>query len=536
MLKILVQNGQSVKAGQPLMYLDSRDVQKSLRDAQISLESAKLSMAKFIQPADGLSVLQSENSLIAAKESKDKTIDNLNQTYGDAYNSISNAFLNIPAIMTNLYDNIYSYKIGESERSVGSKQTNKDALLNTVSVISDVDKLNILKTNAENDYNSARVKYDTNFNNYKALTRFSEQSEISNLLNETIEDVKIISQAQKSEVNLYDAWIDSRTKQNQTIFSQVLSIKSQLSSDISQLNSIMSSLSSLQQSIKNYQSSIADSERTIEEKTQSLANLKAGPQTLDIQSQQLSLKQKEIALADTQEKLADYTVRAPFDGVVAKINVQKGDSLSSGSAAITMITNQQTVEISLNEVDVSKIKVGQKVNLTFDAIPDLNITGLVADVDSIGTVAQGVVTYNIKISLDTQDERVKSGMSVAASIITNIKQDVLRVPISAVKSNGGGQYLEMPTEDVAETSLDLNTGIILKNPTKQQIVETGLSNDTEIEIVSGLNEGDKIIIRTITSAATKTTTQATSLLQQVGGRAASGGTGGARNFGGAAGR
>jgi HlyD family secretion protein len=103
----------------------------------------------------------------------------------------------------------------------------------------------------------------------------------------------------------------------------------------------------------------------------------------------------------------------------------------------TLITKQKIAQVSLNEVDITKIKSGQKVNITFDAIENLNITGQVLDVDLVGTVSQGVVSYNVKIGLDIDDERIKSGMSVSASIITDIRQDVVSVPVTANKNPCG---------------------------------------------------------------------------------------------------
>ena len=102
----------------------------------------------------------------------------------------------------------------------------------------------------------------------------------------------------------------------------------------------------------------------------------------------------------------------------------------------------------MNEVDVAKIKVGQKTTLTFDAIDGLSIAGEVIDIDAVGTVTQGVVNYNVKIGFDTQDERIKPGMSVSATIIIEVKQDVLLIPNSAIKSAGEAYYVEMPTEKI----------------------------------------------------------------------------------------
>jgi HlyD family secretion protein len=108
---------------------------------------------------------------------------------------------------------------------------------------------------------------------------------------------------------------------------------------------------------------------------------------------------------------------------------KKGESISSGGTVATLITEQQVAEISLNEVDVAQVEVGQKVTLTYDAIEDLQISGSVAEVDLIGTTNQGVVSYTVTILFDTQDERIKPGMSVSATIITEIKQEVIVVPV-----------------------------------------------------------------------------------------------------------
>ena len=125
--------------------------------------------------------------------------------------------------------------------------------------------------------------------------------------------------------------------------------------------------------------------------------------------------------------------------------------------------------------------------MTFDAIDGLDITGQVADLDTIGTVSQGVVTYNIKIVFDAQDDRIKSGMSTNAIVITDSKTDVLYAPNSAVKTDASGGNYVQTLDDSGQP----------RNVT----VKIGLVNDTDTEIISGLNEGDKIVTQTVSSSA-----------------------------------
>ena len=165
--------------------------------------------------------------------------------------------------------------------------------------------------------------------------------------------------------------------------------------------------------------------------------------------------------------------------------------LVGGSAIATIVTKQQIAELSLNEVDAAKIKLGQKAIMTFDAIDGLEITGRVADLDTIGTVSQGVVTYNFKIVFDTQDSRVKSGMSVNATIITDSKTDVLSIANSAVKTDANGGYY-VQTLDAA-------------GQPQARTVQIGLANDTSMEITSGLSEGEIIVTQTVSSSNTTAT-------------------------------
>ncbi len=267
-----------------------------------------------------------------------------------------------------------------------------------------------------------------------------------------------------------------------------------------------------------YQSALQNQKQT---------NSESEVSVLNIEAKELAIKQRENALLDAKQALADYSVFAPFAGTVSSVPVQKGEPVSSGTVLATLITQKQLAEISMNEVDVAKIKLEQKATLTFDAVPDLSITGLVQEIDSVGTISAGVVTYNVKISFDTEDDRVKPGMSVSASIITNVKQDVLIVPNSAVKSQNGASYVEMFDMPLPAPTNGL-LGSISKVAPNQVPVEVGLSNDSQTEIISGIKEGDEIVTRTILPTSAKPVASAPSLFGSTGGQRGGGNAGGAR--------
>lgn len=237
---------------------------------------------------------------------------------------------------------------------------------------------------------------------------------------------------------------------------------------------------------------ITVAEAKIEEAKQALENTKKGANKDDIRVQEINVSDKQSKLNDLISQRSKYSITAPKDGTVAIINYTEGEKISgtgsatSSTALVVLISQTKNATIAVNEVDVPKISLGQKVNLTFDALPDLNMQGTVTSIDLIGTASQGVVSNNVTISFDTQDARIKNGMTVNTDIITASKENILIVASSAIKSQADGEYVQI---------LDNNKQI------KNIKIITGISDDTNTEVSSGLSEGDKVITKTVTQAS-----------------------------------
>jgi HlyD family secretion protein len=431
-----VEEGQEVKNGKLLVKIDDSDAQKAVRNAEINLETAQISLS------------QAESDL--------------KKTYNDGFNEITNVFVDLPGIMSGLKDVLFDDSLG----STGS--WNLDTYEYYIEPYDSKKSSSYENDIYYNSYQEAKKLYEQNFNDYKSVSRFSDQETIKSLINETYQTTQKVSEAVKNTYNLVQSYKKVLNGQNLTVSSTVDTYISNLNSYITKINSHFGNLLSYKDTIE----------------------VSIGSVPYSIRSAEILVEQKENDLSDAKENLANYSIRAPFDGVIATIDVEKGDSVSSATTLTTLITTQKIAEITLNEVDVAKVKVGQKATLTFDALEDISITGTVLSIDTEGEVSQGVVSYGIKIGLDTQDERIKSGMSITADIITDAKQDVLIVPNSAVKSQGNSYYVEL-TEA---------TGGV-----KQQTVEIGLSNDTSTEIVSGLKEGDTVVTSTVSSSTNQAT-------------------------------
>lgn len=258
--------------------------------------------------------------------------------------------------------------------------------------------------------------------------------------------------------------------------------------------------------LKNKEKSIASAQQSVDTAQASFDLKIAHARPEDIASARASLDNAYLSYDNT-------LVKAPFDGYIGTVAVQIGEQVSSGTAVATLLTNSKVAEISLNEVDVAQIQNGQKVDLSFDAVPSLLLPGTVSEIDSLGTVDQNVVSFKVKIVFDQDDERIKSGMSVTGSIITKESKEVLVVPNGTIKNAKSKKYVEVAIPG-AETS---------KIPNKRVFIEVGLSNDIETEVTSGLTEGDKVVTRTVSTSTSTKAKPATSLIP--GGNSGRGGGG-----------
>ncbi len=481
--------GKIVRSGQAIASIDSVDAKKTLADAEISLAEAYLNFEK----AQAQAPIDHERKI----ESLENSENDLVKKYEDSFNSISNAFLDLPSVITGLQNILYGYEMDQQSRG-----WNMDAYKNLFDG-EDRELIVSLVEIAVKDYNLARIAYDKSFLDFKILTRYSERQKIEEVLEQALETTKLMAQSAKSSNNILDTIIDINDRKGIKTSATITTFKNNIKNYLSNTNSHLSSLLSQKSSITDIKQTIVNTQRDID-------ILKIGNPTGDnpitLQVSLNSIKKKEVEVADLRSKLANYTIRAPFDGVVAVVNVKKGDTVSSGTSIATIVTKQKIAEVSFNEVDVAKIKLGQKATLLFDAIEDLSISGKVSEIDAIGSVSQGVVTYNVKVSFDTQDDRVKPGMSVSASIITEAKADVLLVSSGAVKLQNNEEYVEIFEKKVVFETYMGTQGLISEAFPVKKNIQVGISNDIQTEVLGGLSEGDVVVVRTTTSSSKNVTT------------------------------
>lgn len=214
-------------------------------------------------------------------------------------------------------------------------------------------------------------------------------------------------------------------------------------------------------------------------------------------NQQDVVSQTQVAL---NSSWLDYTqsspvITAPTDGTITSLMYAPGMSIGSLDTGTTT-SNQKIatiktegnpiVSVNLSEIDVSQVKLDQKATITFDSITDKTFTGKVIGVDRIGQTTSGVTQYPSIIQLDSASNQILPNMTVTGKIVIDRKDNVLLVPSTAVQTQQGQSYVQ-----------ELVKGKLQSIP-----VETGLTSDTQTEIISGLKEGETIVTGSVTSSQT----------------------------------
>jgi HlyD family secretion protein len=183
---------------------------------------------------------------------------------------------------------------------------------------------------------------------------------------------------------------------------------------------------------------------------------------------------------------------APFDGTITQVNIDQFFNASSGTAAM-QISDLSKLQVTENmaEVDNVKLKVGQDVNITMDALPDRTaLKGKVDQIALVGVTTQGVVNYPVVITLTDPDPNIiKTGMTANVGIVVEERDNVLLVPNRAVKTIGRQRVVNVVQPVVGQLQVPITVG---------------LANESQTEVTSGLKEGDLVVINATSTTPNRT--------------------------------
>lgn len=213
-----------------------------------------------------------------------------------------------------------------------------------------------------------------------------------------------------------------------------------------------------------------------------LDKLQGSPTAEEVAVAEAQVAQSRAALEAAKLRVADAILLAPFSGTVVSVGPQVGELVTAATPIVILADLQHYyIDASIDETDIGSLQVGQDVAIVLDAFPDATLTGRVTQIDPLGSVAQGVVTYGVEIEVTSDQGMLRPNMTATVDIVVARKENALVVPNRAVKRGTAGRYqVEVAQEGRAETRL----------------VTIGLSSDTLTEIVEGVSEGEEVVVST----------------------------------------
>jgi HlyD family secretion protein len=243
-----------------------------------------------------------------------------------------------------------------------------------------------------------------------------------------------------------------------------------------------------------------------------------------IAGEQAVVASDQAAVDTAHQNVEEATLIAPVDGTVASINGAPGEpvtvgqnqtprapgstaplpdtaagsalggsSLATGgtpaSQAFMVLSDVHSFQVvaTVAELDAARVNPGQQVKVTVDAVPGLSLPGSVVAIQPIATLIQNVTNYLVTVSLDSLDQRLRSGMTAHAAVAVSEARQVLAVPSSAIQHSGGSSSVIVVRPDGTQTRVD---------------VKTGLVGDSTTEVVSGVSEGDHVLLPDVTPPGT----------------------------------
>lgn len=392
-------------------------------------------------------------------------------------------------------------------------------------VLAKIDETNLQADVVQQQANlaAAEAKLQSLYNGYNKQTKAQAQSELAKALASLT-----TAQQDADPAYLTNQVTLANEKVNQA--SDLLA-KAQQSGDTSSIQSAQSSLNDALSALttaKNEQNGGAARALEAAQADVTAAQYKVdqqenGPTAADIASSQASITQAQAQLDSAVAKLSGATIVAPTDAIVIDSNLQLYQYTTDDSK-ITITPSGTTgssleVDASIDQADIAQVKVGQKVDITLDAYPDDHSTGVVSLVALQGTTTSNVTTFEVTVTVEQASDKLRSGMNANLDIVLEEAKNVLTVPSEAVKTRGDEKGVMVP--QAAEKTGSGQTGANVQFVP----VEFGLDDGTNIEVKSGLTEGQEVI----TAVGISSTTKASTGGFGIGG----GGGGGARPAGGA---
>lgn len=277
-------------------------------------------------------------------------------------------------------------------------------------------------------------------------------------------------------------------------------------------------LLSAQANLEKAQATLVDAKRTMDRNRElfgrnliARSDLDTAETNYETDKAQVSAAKAQVSQAAAALRTAEINLRytriiSPVNGIVVSRNVDVGQTVAASFQTPTLFTIAQDltkmqIDSNIAEADIGKISVGQPVEFTVDAYPDITFKGRVSEVRNAPITVQNVVTYDVVVKVDNSDLKLKPGMTANISVITASRENVLKIPNAALRFRLSEGRKESATPEQGRQERGRRVWALESGKPKRLKVTTGISDGTFTELVSGgLNEGQELIVESLSKS------------------------------------
>ncbi len=517
--KVYYKVGDKVKVGDKLVALDSADMQAQLRQAQAGVASAQAQLTQFqaamesqqarldemkrgtrpeeIQIAE-TNLYNAQKVLEDAKKNLEnvnsKVIVDLDEAYSSALTSLPSAALAGRDALFTLTDIQYAHFADGSQQATqieNSKATAVQALLGASNAGRWTTEFLSRETGGAYGVVQATVSAPTHDKTDSAIVQLLDAlQKVKNALDAVPVTDKLTS---TERLNLDTA--KSNTSSQITVVSgkrDSLSVQKAMNTNSAQtaeaqVNTAKNNLASAQNELDLRNAGYTEDQIRAQEALVNQAKA-------SVASQRAMISQAYANAQRYQAELDKTMLVSPLNGIVTQIDAKVGEIVFPTTAApkqtalaTVMSEGNFQIEANVAEVDIAKVKIGDKAKITLDAYGnDVNFEASVTKIDPAETLVEGVSTYKTTFQFTNQDERIRSGMTANLDIMTDRRENVIIIPQRAVTAKDGERTVRLLVPNPQDAS---EPPVLKEVPVKTGLRGTG----GQIEIIEGVNEGDKVI-------------------------------------------
>jgi RND family efflux transporter MFP subunit len=486
-IEIGAEEGDTVLEGDLLVKLDSSDLSARIAGAQASVASAQALLDQYRAGATPEELQVSQAALATAQANYNAAL----VSQQDAETSLATTKSKVAVNLSNktdalldAYDSALTAAADAMNRLTVAIYTGDEQLYYTVSVAENENQARSTRLLAR----SALVNLNMTVTGLKAGAAGETIAAASPSVLADLRTIKSNLDAIALMLNyaIYDATTVSTWQLNTSQAQSALNTNLQAVTTAKNNWDLQQNLNATEmntaESALNSATNAVESARLAVDQAQANYDLKlAGTRPEQVAAQRAQVLAAQANLNQLYSDLAKRSIKAPMDGIVTEVMVEKGESLTTGAVAVMMqAEGKYEIVANISEVDIASIKVGNPVEITLDAFPSSEVwSGTIVSVWPAEKVVEGVIFYETKILFDEEDERIKSGMTANLEIETGRVENVLRLPLRALREESGQRYVLVLNE---------------MGEAEERDIETGLENSEYFELVSGLSEGDAVVV------------------------------------------